>query len=342
MANSTLPNPDIYLNHLTPDLAGQFEVTRDVYLTLLGAAIWDVLVYLPDDIRIALSSPFSFTILCFLTTRLFAIAETLIMVVTQTHPIDNCRAMPITMSILCILSMSTTSFLFLRRLHAVFFDQRPIRWLFGFLWLGANGVTVLGPIGLNAMHIEGTNYCTFYQVHSYSSMAEFVPAAFDTLVFLAISYQLITSYTEVGVSDSASWRAFFTGNLSPIARALLRGCQQYYLMVCWMTIASGILLYLPSVPPLYRPMLGLANNKLTASMACRVFRNLKNLDLRSQSSESGWTTEVSNLRFAPEPSQGSMRPQQQSSLPVIDIRQTAGSVVVLPVGAEEAAGHWQK
>lgn len=41
MANgtdSTILNPDTYLNHFTPDEAKQFEVSRNVYIAVLGVS----------------------------------------------------------------------------------------------------------------------------------------------------------------------------------------------------------------------------------------------------------------------------------------------------------------
>ncbi|KAF5357210.1 hypothetical protein D9756_006856 [Leucocoprinus leucothites] len=337
MANSTLPNPDVYLNHLPPEFAAQLENTRNVYLVFIGAAIWDVLVYVPEDFRIVVSSPISATTLCFMFTRLFAIAYTLFAVLTQVQPIGDCVSIQIGMGIVCVLAMSTTSFLFLRRFHAVFSDQQKLCWLFSFLWCGTSSVTILGPIGLEAEHMEGTNFCSFYPTHDYTAIAEFLPAAFDTLVFFAISYKLVHSYAKVGFSDDTSWRTFFTGNLPPISRALLRGCQHYYMVVGGMTIASGIVLYLPesAVPPMYGMMLVLSNTMLSASMACRVFRNLKTLDLSVHPSGSGYGRGGSDKEYGGNALQKPMESSQQSSFPVIDI--TPGYVLPVSVNHEGSA-----
>lgn len=38
MSNSTLPNPDVYLNHLSPNEARQFEIGRDLYIAVTGVS----------------------------------------------------------------------------------------------------------------------------------------------------------------------------------------------------------------------------------------------------------------------------------------------------------------
>lgn len=89
MATSYFPNSDVYLNHLPPSAAHQFEVTRNVYLGILGvssyrglpllfmpssypfleqASIWDALIYLPKDIKIITNS-FGLANLCFIVSR---------------------------------------------------------------------------------------------------------------------------------------------------------------------------------------------------------------------------------------------------------------------------------
>lgn len=86
MDSSTVAlNPDVYLNHLAPDKATQSETARDVYLIILGVgplptpitllmrsiyqiAVWDVLVYIPEDFWIVVEG-FSAVTFCFIFSR---------------------------------------------------------------------------------------------------------------------------------------------------------------------------------------------------------------------------------------------------------------------------------
>lgn len=204
--------------------------------------------------------------------------------------------MPILMSIFCILSMACASFLFLRRLHAVYATDRIIRSIFTFLWIG---VTVSGTpmlIGFHMEHIPGTNFCTTSSIKKYVSIIDFFPAAFDTLVFLAISYKVAMSQGE---TRGKSWGDAITGKTLPqFSRAVLHSGQQYYLsvrgltlsdptdanstrliplrIVFGITIVTGATLFAPgAISSSYHPVLTLISTTLTASMACRTFRNLK-------------------------------------------------------------------
>lgn len=87
-----LPNPDTYLNHFPPALVTQFEAARDLAVVVLGAMIWDILLYIPDDIKILRRSSFCLVTVCFVTSRLFALTFILVVVIEFTHPVDHCNA----------------------------------------------------------------------------------------------------------------------------------------------------------------------------------------------------------------------------------------------------------
>ncbi|KAJ3573720.1 hypothetical protein NP233_g2246 [Leucocoprinus birnbaumii] len=336
MDNTTLPNPDTLLNHLPPADATQFELAKNISIALLGVGaipyiIGHRLTINPDEdcnlgpvdlpprgqqdnnwpvwSRHTLLFVFSVrqypSQLCLVqlylipaTISLIAMAYTLLSVIFESQGFSSCRGINIALDSTCITSMTCTSYLFLRRLQAVYFDKPVVRWLFNFLWLASVAVSVLNPLGLAPAHIPGTSYCTVHQIHGrdWTAASRFVPAAFDSLVFLAISCKMVMDHVWRDAEGVRSWHAFFTGNLPPLSRALLRGGQQYYLFVFVSTIASGIVLDSPSVPLIYGPALTLLSVVLSASMACRVYRNLKTLDLTVQ----GFPNDIpviSNIQF---------------------------------------------
>lgn len=123
--------------------------------------------------------------------------------------------------------MSVTSFLFLRRVQAVYAGNHFVWWIFGFLWFGIIAADVMLFLGTHSRHIPGTYYCMLYGVKQYVSATSFIPAAFDTLVFFAISYKIaFRSINTIG----SDWSKLFSGNTLPaFSRAVLQGGQQYYL-----------------------------------------------------------------------------------------------------------------
>lgn len=129
-----------------------------------------------------------------------------------------------------MLSMACASFLFLRRLHAVYGHNRTVRWIFTFLYVGVTACGVPAIIGFHMKHIPGTGYCTPYKIEDYVSMIDFFPGVFDTLVFLAVSYRIMMT---PGVAEGgASWGDVVSGKTLPrLTQALLHSGQKYYLSV---------------------------------------------------------------------------------------------------------------
>ncbi|KAF9441136.1 hypothetical protein P691DRAFT_637392, partial [Macrolepiota fuliginosa MF-IS2] len=249
------------------------------------ATIWDILIYILEDFEILCGSLFSPVTWCFVLSRVFAVAYTLLFVIMQTHPIADCHAAQIAVEMFCLPSMACASFLFLRRLEAVYADSRTriVQWVFRILWFVTSANIITGVVGVKMKHIEGTSYCVMYKVKGYVVLNQLLPVVFDTLVFLAISYKIISSRSAL--DPKINWRTIVTGKTLPrLSRALLQGGQQYYITVFTANVIAGALYYAPSIPVIYRPMLTIASTTLTASMACRVYRNLKTLNCDSEPS----------------------------------------------------------
>ena len=148
--------------------------------------------------------------------------------------------------------MSTTPLLFFYRVRAVFANSRAITAFFGFLWLATSGLSVLVPLSIFGavgmsdcleyshrplfpilsafiQHIGPTNRCILTATRSYVSLPFVVNAINDTLIFLAISYHII-SYTIVGDTWRARAKSFFSADgLPKLSKSLLQSGQLYYL-----------------------------------------------------------------------------------------------------------------
>ncbi|KAF9449862.1 hypothetical protein P691DRAFT_811549 [Macrolepiota fuliginosa MF-IS2] len=256
-------NPDNYLSHLSPADAFQFEVVRNLYLAVLGVS------------------------------RLFALCYVLLSVLGKSLPFDNCNSVFLSIGCCCVVSIISSSFLFLRRVQAVYANNRWVRRFFFTLWLVVGGMVTSVPIGVRAAHIPGTKYCIDSEPKQYVFAGTLFHVVFDTLVFLAISLKVGRSHS---IQDArVSWSTLVSGKALPrLSRAILQGGQQYYLITSGVYIILVILLGLPSIPPPYRNMLAFPTVSITASMACRVYRNIKLLDI----SEGMSPLPVSDLNFA--------------------------------------------
>jgi hypothetical protein len=102
------------------------------------------------------------------------------------------------------------------------------------LWLSVLTGAILVPFAIrgSARHIGPTKFCIQLDVQAYGpAVATITSSVFDTIVFVSISYRIITGY-NYGCGVRALARAFSRGEgLPTIAKALLQSGQQYYLYV---------------------------------------------------------------------------------------------------------------
>jgi len=153
----------------------------------------------------------------------------------------------------------------------------------------------VGVYGVRGSHIPGNSHCTDSRTGRYVLAGAFGPIFFDTLVFLAISFKVARS-SNTTQDARVSWDTLASGKALPrLSRAVLQGGQQYYLITAGsVAIIPGIILCLPSTSPLFRDMFVSPEVALTASMACRVYRNIILLDREVEMSQ----LSVSSLRVA--------------------------------------------
>ncbi|KAF9440965.1 hypothetical protein P691DRAFT_800662 [Macrolepiota fuliginosa MF-IS2] len=230
---------------------------------------------------------------CFITSRLWVGSDcSVIYILNITRPVavpvGNCDLIYIISGCFCILSISSSSFLFLRRVQAVYADNRWVQWFFFILWLVYCGLEFTVPIG--------TRHCIDSETSHYVLAGAFSPIIFDTLVFLAISFKVGSSHTT---QDTRVTRdTLVSGKALPrLSRAVLQGGQQYYLITAGsVSVIPGVILCLPSTSPMYRNMFAYPEVALAASMAYRVYRNIKLFDRKVELSQ----LPVSSLHFVGE------------------------------------------
>ncbi|KAF4611800.1 hypothetical protein D9613_003713 [Agrocybe pediades] len=294
-------NPNVYLNYLPPKVADQFEIARDLYLATLGACIWDMLVSLPEDVMLVRSG-FRATLVAYFLSRwaLFPTnINTLRTIIRATlghseeyvtlapRPVQNsyrsafskilarrisdCDALEYGVTVSWVLATAASSFLFFRRVRAIYNDNKYVRHFFFALLLANIGVSILTIPGSHMKPLADTGYCVNAGVQQYVAAAPFSRLVYDSCVFIAISYRFATISGE-----NMTWRILLSRRASSrIVRAILQGGQQYYLMSVCSNILVSSLIVTPSVPPIYQAILVAPDLALTSSMACRVFRNLK-------------------------------------------------------------------
>lgn len=150
-------------------------------------------------------------------------------------PIENPHALDMAAGFLCVLSMSTASYLFLRRVHAVYAENKYVQRFFSAFWVMSSLAGLTIPLGIQPTFIPGTHYEKDAGLHPYAAIGAFVPLLFDSFVFLAISYRIASTHSLV--DERVSWDTLVSGKALPrLSRAILQGGQQYYLSVLALSV----------------------------------------------------------------------------------------------------------
>ena len=128
--------------------------------------------------------------------------------------------------------VSSTSFLFVIRVWAIFGHNRYILAFFLSSWLSVTAAAATIGFGLrgSAKNIGTTKYCMYSHAPPYISSSFIVPFIHDTLVFTAITWRLVQNTAADSLSLRRGIRMAILGDHLPVfTRALLQDGQVYYL-----------------------------------------------------------------------------------------------------------------
>ena len=125
------------------------------------------------------------------------------------------------------ISTAASSYLFLKRVHAVYYRNKIIKHLFSCMWFGMVTACIVIFWTLDDYtEIADTKHCLRYKKQATLITAYTLLLDFDTLVYVAISFKILTSHR---MGKKWSWSDFWRGKLVPrFSQAILHGGQQYY------------------------------------------------------------------------------------------------------------------
>ncbi|TCD63193.1 hypothetical protein EIP91_005860 [Steccherinum ochraceum] len=273
MGNATALAHDAILDALPPGFWQEEQTMQLMVLGVVGAWAWDVLVSLGDEYRMfrrcGIRLPDVVYVLARLTTGWFFGVTTAFVIA----PIHNCHVVARVQSSAASIQIPFNALLFLFRIRAVFHEKRIVFFAFVVLWLGLFGTCMSALLSLDATPLPGTGRCLEITAQKTAAASLVYGAVYDTLVFAAISTQLVLFYQHAG----RTWKVFLTGRgMGDMSRILLQTSQQYYIVTVGFTILCSALVLTPSVPPPYSNTSILLSAFFTNAMATRIYRNLKN------------------------------------------------------------------
>ncbi|KAH8078389.1 hypothetical protein BXZ70DRAFT_659522 [Cristinia sonorae] len=321
----SLPNPLTPLAWLPSDVASQLEASRYLYSATMGAWIWDTLMSLPEDVIMFRDHGATISDLVYILSRLASFGFITASLIFQVSNVGDCHKLAKAIGWLGALALPLNSLLFFFRVRAVFNRSKIIVAAFALFWLGTLGGALTAPFAVDGIHIGTTKNCVNSNVKSFASAGIIAAAANDTLVFLAISTQLMMY--SLADTWSSRIKAFMKGQgLGHISKTLLQTGQLYYLATVGLNLVAAVVILTASVPPILRAMFSIPNLALQNAMACRVYRQLKIGLIREQPNPVVLTSRVSNtLHFSRSVMSTKQREQQSQVQSHISLRDISGS-----------------
>lgn len=139
---------------------------------------------------------------------------------------------PVGVTAMWVVCTASSSFLFLRRVQAVYADNKWIISAFVFLWMAHVGASFVVPFGSFVKNLATTGYCINAGIKPYVSATGVTSLVFDASVLIAVSFRLAREYTRIEYNDTENTlrRVFFTGHALPVlSKSLLQSGQQYFM-----------------------------------------------------------------------------------------------------------------
>lgn len=144
-------------------------------------------------------------------------------------PLNNPHIATVIGTSLCVASVGCSSYLFLQRVCAIYADSPRVRFFFSTFWSSyhlSNIGTVI--VSTRPTFIPGTHHFQDAGVNRILASSVLAAITFDSCVFIAISYKVMS--THALVDGRVQWSSLVSGKaLTPLSRAVLQSGQQYYL-----------------------------------------------------------------------------------------------------------------
>ncbi|TFK38714.1 hypothetical protein BDQ12DRAFT_665960 [Crucibulum laeve] len=231
---STLPvnshTPSV--SELSPTLMYELQVSGYIFASALAVLVWDIIINLGDDHQLLFKCKIRPPTVVYYLSRASTLAYIVAHFVFQIGNVEDCEALSAAVGAVNVLSVSMTSMLFLLRVRAVYHDSKPaIRLFFVFLWVVVSIVPILIPLEMQGAPIGATRRCTIAISKNarYIEFSIILQLAYDTIIFFAISYRILTFPLAHGSFNSRAKYFFGSKSLPVVLRLLLQSGQHYYL-----------------------------------------------------------------------------------------------------------------
>ncbi|KAF4610056.1 hypothetical protein D9613_010298 [Agrocybe pediades] len=266
----TTPNPDA--GH---DSSG-FSY---VMVGITGAIVWDIVNSINAEYR--LIRRWSLSTLVYFLSRSATLVAFVLMSIGNTSQVQDCTGSLHARTAMFLLSVSTTSLLFLFRVHAIYYGNRYAAGIFIFLWtcVISGSVAIALAKGSNNGKAAPSDSCSETAVNIITLVitSSILPMALDFIIFLAVTWRLFQN-AHVTLTLKHGLKVMMFGAFLPaFSRALLQDSQIYFLCNVVLEIVTLIAFTTPIGTGLsfYTGTSVLVHLAVRNLMACRVYRHTK-------------------------------------------------------------------
>ncbi|KAJ7133673.1 hypothetical protein C8R43DRAFT_1022723 [Mycena crocata] len=262
---------------LPAELRHEIQVSGYVFAGSTAVFIWDILSNLRRDYSLLFKQNITLATLAYFASRIGSLVYVLGFTIFATYPLEACNTAYVAFNSFYPIGVSATAFLFFFRVRAIYGGDRLVTIIFGFLWLAVLASSITIPIGGSAIASGDLTTCIVARVEGYVGSSGIIITVHDTIIFFTISYRLVSNFANSQQQTRGEQvRELFSGaNLPAFSKALFTDGQMYYGFTVVSNIVSTLMVYIPTVSPVYHGLMAVPNVTLTSIMACRVYRNTK-------------------------------------------------------------------
>ncbi|KAF8898060.1 hypothetical protein CPB84DRAFT_1180389 [Gymnopilus junonius] len=203
-------HPLVHLASLPPPLAYEFMTAMYVLVAAAVVHLWDVLNSLHEDYEYFVI-PTKFSDVAYCISRLSTLSFLLFAVMFGTALVADCENAFKMATWLSCAAMSSTSLLFIFRLHAIYGNDKKLHYFFSFMWLAALGASLIGVLDVDYTNVGHAKHCFSGTVKPYASMCNRITLLNDSFISTAISFRLmqVSLLDEERATMKGTLKAFF-------------------------------------------------------------------------------------------------------------------------------------
>ncbi|KIM83629.1 hypothetical protein PILCRDRAFT_819269 [Piloderma croceum F 1598] len=173
-----------------------------------------------------------------------------------------------------VVIMPAASALFFIRLRAVYSRNNYMTAFFGFWLLVILAFFLFDSARVIMQRSEIAQLKCYWTAHYIDAWGYIATAAYDTLMYFSISWQLASFAVVDRWQDRL--KLFVTGNgLGWLSKVLLQSGQMYYFMTIGFSLCTTIFIFNPATHSRWSAVFIPPNLTVASVMACRIFRELK-------------------------------------------------------------------